>query len=68
MQEPGNALQLRDWQLKTILCVYIDSYIKTSWLPQTKNLQQMQFKHNTKDSHQMKREENKRREEKQESR
>ena len=53
-------LQLRDQQLKAVLCIYIDSYIKTSWLPQTKNLQWMQFKHNTKDSHQTTREENKR--------
>ena len=29
-------LQLRDQQLKAILCVYIDFYIKTSWLSQTK--------------------------------
>ena len=55
-------LKLRDQQLKAILCVHIESYIKTSWLPQTKNLQQIQFKHNTKDSHQTTREENKREE------
>ena len=61
-------LQLRDQQLKAISCVYIDSYIKTSWLPQTKNLQLIHtqlrkkpLKYNTKDSHQTTRGENKRR-------
>ena len=49
-------LQLRDQQLTAILCLYIDFYIKTSWLPQTKTLQEMQFKHNTKESHQTTRE------------
>ena len=32
-------LQLRDKQLKTILCIYIDSCVKTSGQLQTKNLQ-----------------------------
>ena len=62
-------LQIRDQQLKTILYIYIDSYIKTSEIAIQKSTidthtnKKNQLKYNTKDSHQTTRGENKRRRE-----
>jgi len=55
----GTHFNLRDQQFKTILYIYIDSYIKTSCKPKVSNRYtnlRKQSKQNTKDSHRTTRE------------
>ena len=67
MQDTGDALAIKRLTKQSRVCVCVYSCIKTSGYLQTKNLQLIhtnkknQLKYNTKDSHQTRRGENKRR-------